>query len=144
MDMEFGITVYRSIADFHPDATIYSKGMSINCQLKTPKVCLVPLKNGVIVNERIIFTTKAEERVNLRLNCRENLILETSPVFLQIRQVTSNEDVGDLAIVRFGTTDCDLRYPCKSWAVCEGLILSKFAMPFEIVFCIFCIKLISF
>ena len=40
-------------------------------------------------------------------------------------KVTDEEDVGDLVLIKFGTTDVSLRSPIYA-AVCEGLILSEF------------------
>lgn len=131
MDLEYGITVHRGIREACPEAQIWHpKGMYLECQPENPKTFLIGLKYGFIQNERIIFGTQGGEHINLKLNCRENLTLSTSPVFLQMkrRMAEDEEDVGDVAVVRFSGRELSLRTPCWSWAVCEGLILSKCAI----------------
>ena len=81
-------------------------------------------------NERISFKTKLGESINLRLNCRENLLLSPYPVKLEVRDVKGDCDVGDVALIKMGGLESSLRNPTHH-AVCEGLIISK---------CIFLLK----
>ena len=52
------------------------------------------------------------------LNCRENLVLSTGPVHLQLKRpwIVADDDVGGVAVVK---------YDEAGKATCEGLILSK-------------------
>lgn len=132
MELEFGSSAFRGVNEAFPDAQISkTKGISMVCKPQYPTVALIGLKYAVIENERIIFGTRNGELVNLKLNCRENLQLSPSPVVLQIRRVEDEEDVADVAVVKFSTSECGLRNP-SYWAVCDGLILSKFIILYYV------------
>lgn len=125
MDLEFGESAFKGIKDAFPNAEIAeTKGIFMKDPPSDPRMCLIGMKYAVMENERIIFGARNGEQVNLKLNCRENLQLSTSPVVLEIRDITDDDDVGDLALVKFSTSECGLRYQ----AVCEGLIVSKCIM----------------
>ena len=87
-------------------------------------IFLVSFTSGEIKNERISFKTKLGESINLRLNCRENLLLSPYPVKLEVRDVKGDCDVGDVALIKMGGLESSLRNPTHH-AVCEGLIISK-------------------
>ena len=127
MELVYGVNVYRSIEEVCPNAVLgKQKGLYMKTKPDKPKIILVSLKSGTIKNERIHFQTKGDDHtIDLKLNCRKHLTLSTAPVILQTRKVTDEEDVGDLALIKFGTADVSLRSPIYP-AVCEGLILSKF------------------
>lgn len=127
MALDFGENVHRGIKEACPKVKIgQARGMHLESKPEKPIIFLVSLKSGVIKNERITFITESGEQVNLKLNCRENLNLLTSRVPLQLRKVTGEDDVGDVAVLKFGTSKCCLRNPFYP-GVCEGLILSKCA-----------------
>lgn len=119
MDLSFDDGAYRGIKDAFPKANIAPKG----CKPRQ-SLCLISLKYGTIANERIIFRTKLGEHVNLRLNCRENLVLTTAPVRLQLSVSNDDDDVGEVALVNMREPESEVRSPTYQ-AVCEGLILSK-------------------
>lgn len=129
MDLAFGKFAFRGIEDGFPDAEIaQTKGIYQRCTPKpNPRICFIGMRYGVIENERIRFCTRLGEFVDLKLNCRENLVLCTSPVQLQMKHLEDEDDVGDVAVVRIGEPECNLRNPTYQ-AVCEGLILSKCIM----------------
>ena len=135
MDLDYGENVFESIKEVQPGAILGNqKGMYLKRKPENGKPFLVSLKSAYIKNERIHFQTKGDDHlIDLKLNCRENLTLSTARVDLQIRRVTSEDDVGDLALIKFGTTDVSLRQPIYP-AVCEALILSKCFILF-IVYC---------
>ena len=127
MDLEYGQSVYKGIKDAFPDASIApppNRGIYQVCGPPNQSICFISIKYGVQDSERVIFGTRHGELVNLKLNCRENLVMSTSPVPLQLRPLTTDGDVGDVALVKFDTSQCNLRNPSYQ-AVCEGLILSK-------------------
>ena len=126
MELDYGENVFKSIKEVYPDACLGKpKGMYLERKAENAKPFLVSLESGFIKNERIYFRTKGDDHlIDLKLNCRENLTLSTARVDLQIRRVKSDDDVGDLALINFGTTDVYLRQPVYP-AVCEALILSK-------------------
>ena len=124
MNLTYGETAFRGIREAFPDAKIPSKGIYQNCPPSKRSVCLIGIKYGDIKNERITFVTKHGEPLDLKLNCRANLVMCTSPVQLQIRAVEDDDIVGDVALVRMGESECSLRNPTYQ-GVCEGLILSK-------------------
>ena len=126
MVLEFGVSAFKGVDDAFPGAQISERrGLFMAHKPSHPTAALISMKYAVIENERITFGTRNGECINLKLNCRENLQLSPSPVILQLQHVEDEDDVGDVALVKFGTSDCGLRNPCH-WAVCEGLILSKF------------------
>ena len=129
MELSYGVNVYNSIKEVCPNAVLgKQKGFYLQTKPDKPKIFLVSLKCGIIKNERIHFQAKGDDHpINLKLNCREHLTLSTTPVTLQTRKVTNKEDVGDLVLIKFGTTNVSEspRSPIYP-AVCEGLILSKF------------------
>ena len=129
MNLAYGQSAFRGIREAFPDAKIPYKGKGIyqNCPPSERSVALIGIKYGNIKNERISFVTKRGERLDLKLNCRDNLVMSTSPVQLQIRAVEDEDDVGDVALVRMGDSECSLRNPTYQ-GVCEGLILSKCIM----------------
>ena len=134
MSLDYGENVFESIKEVQPGAVLGNqKGMYLTRKPENAKPFLVSLKSAYIKNERIYFQTKDDHPIDLKLNCRENLTLSTARVDLQIRRVTSEDDVGDLALIKFGTTDISLRQPIYP-AVCEALILSKYFILF-IVYC---------
>ena len=57
------------------------------------------------------------ERLDMPLNCRENLVLSTGPVHLQLKRpwVVADHNVGGVAVVKYEDRK----------TTCEGLILSK-------------------
>ena len=130
LGLDYGETVFKSIREACPGVVICPQEGRAHLHEKPEDPCifLVSLKSGWIYNERLIFQTKEdEETFNLKLNCREHFTLSSKPVGLQIRKVQNEEDVGDTALIRFGTkTTHSLRKPTYR-AVCEGLILSKFS-----------------
>ena len=127
MDLDYDVNAYRAITEACPDAKINEtkKMIYLDNQPDSPKIILVSLKYGVIKDERIIFVTKGGEHLNLKLNCRENLVLQTSCVYLQMSPLMNKEDVGDVAVIKFGTSPCGSPSNPIFPAVCEGLILSK-------------------
>ena len=128
-NLTYGESAFRGIREAFPDAKIPYKGKGIyqNCQPSKRSASLVAIKYGDIKNERISFVTKCGELLDLKLNCRANLVMSTSPVQLQIRAVEDDDEVGDVALIRMGDSECSLRNPTYQ-GVCEGLILSKCTM----------------
>ena len=133
MDLSYGDGgAFKGIRDAYPNAQIAFKGIRQDCKPKQ-SLRLISLKWGVIENERIVFKTKLGEVVNLKLNCRENLSVSTSPVRLELRHVVDDDDVADVALVKMGDSECGLRKPSYQ-AVCEGLILSKYLICFKLFY----------
>lgn len=126
-ELVYGESVHKSIKEACPNAVLgKQKGLYLEAKPDKPKIILVSLKSGVIKNERIYFQTKGDPHpVDLKLSCREHVTHSTTPVNLQIREVTDEEDVGDLVLINFHTRELSLRSPIYP-AVCEGLILGKF------------------
>lgn len=129
LKLDYGQSVFKSVKEACPGVIFCpKKGAYLDKKPENPRIFLVSLKDGRIKNEHIIFRTKEDEQtINLKLNCREHFTLSSKPIRLQIRKVQDEEDVGDTALIRFGTETTDsIRKPTHQ-AVCEGLILSKFS-----------------
>lgn len=127
MDLNYGEGVFKGIKDALPEAKISSTNLG---PPRLP-IFLVSFTSGEIKNERISFKTKLGESINLRLNCRENLLLSPYPVKLEVRDVKGDCDVGDVALIKMGGLESSLRNPTHH-AVCEGLIISKCIFFIEI------------
>ena len=127
--LDYGESVFKSIKEACPGVIFCPhKGAYLDKKPENPCIFLVSLKSGRIQNERLFFRTKEDEQaINLKLNCREHFTLSSTPVDLQIRKVQDEEDVGDTALIRFGTETTDSMRKPTYQAVCEGLILSKFS-----------------
>ena len=67
----------------------------------TPKEtsCFISLKCGVVENDRISVITELGELFNLKLNCREDVILPLSPSTLELSHVEDNKGAVDSAVV---------------------------------------------
>ena len=91
---------------------MYTK-FSIAC----PKIYFIGIRAGTISNERVTLETMNGEWLEMPLNCRENLVLSTGPVHLQLKKPWdgADDDVGGGAVIKFKAGE----------ATCEGLILSK-------------------
>ena len=81
------------------------------------------------ITSKAIFQDCRPKHVNLKLKWRENFVLFTLPVMLEMRHGVDNDNVAGVALVKMGdsvmiTGDDGLRRP-SNHAVCEGLILSK-------------------
>ena len=104
MDLSYDDGASRGVRGAFPNATITSKAIFQDCRPK---------------------------HVNLKLKRRENVVLSTLPVRLELRHGVDNDNVADVALVKMGDSremiagDDDLRRPSDHRAVCEGLMLSK-------------------
>ena len=86
------------------------------------RIYFIGIRAFTIENERITLETMDKERLGMALNCRENLVLSTAPVHLQLdrlRKVADDDggdhDVPGVAVVKFEA--CEF--------TCEGLISSE-------------------
>ena len=122
MDLSYGEGVFKGIRDALPEAKISTKGIYQDSGPPKLQIFLVSITSGEIKNERISLKTKLGECINLKLNCRENLVLSPSPIKLEIRDVKGDCDVGDVALIKM--EGLELRNPTYH-AVCEDLIFSK-------------------
>ena len=107
-----GIVVFRGIADAFPKATIQQKGIIQKCSLGSfHRYALVSVLRAVTLDGRIIAFTCLEEEINLNnrsLNCYKNSGIETFEV--PIRKPVSDEDVGDVILISFGSKPMEDRY----------------------------------
>ena len=105
LKLDYGQSVFKSVKEACPGVVFCpKKGAYLDKKPENPRILLVSLNDGRIKNERIIFQTKEDEQtINLKLNCREHFTLSSRPIRLQIRDVQDKEDVGDIALIRFGT-----------------------------------------
>ena len=126
MELDFdGESAFRGIRDIFPSSRICYRKLHIHVQDEEPSwpIVAISMKDAEIKEEKIYFTTRQDEVVDMRLLCRENLQLSASSVVLQIRGAIDGDDVGDVAVVKFVTQYSKPR--CVRRAVCVGLLLSK-------------------
>ena len=85
---------HRGIGNAFPNSKLLTEE---SYQDYTPKEtsCFISLKCGVVENDRISVITKLGELFNLKLNCREDVILPLSPSTLELSHVEDNKDVVD-------------------------------------------------
>ena len=128
MDLRYGESVFKGIKDALPGAKMSStKGIYQDRGPPKLPIFLVSFTSGEIKNEKISLETKLGESINLKLNCRENLVLSPFPIKLEVRDVQDDRDVGDVALIKMGGLEIGLRNPTYMYqAVCEGLIISKY------------------
>ena len=90
--------------------------------------CFISLKCGVVENDRISVITKLGELLNLKLNCREVVILPLSPSTLELSHVEDNKDVVEMEEPLLISAVDGLRKPSYP-VLSEGLNLSKYIEP---------------
>ena len=122
--LRYGINAYKSVKDACPGAMTEER--EVCYRLEKPedsKIRLVAISEGAIQNERVTFLTVAQESLNVKLNCRENLSLSVEPVPLYPYKPSKDDKVGDLAVITFIPSPSGQEQVYA--AECEGLILSK-------------------
>ena len=139
MGLDFGVNSYRGILDachevkFVPSSSSkYWNDCYLHDKPEEDQIFIIAIASGTIFSESICLSTRNEERVILKLNCRENLTMSAGPLLLHVKKC-KDEDVGDVAIIKFiESTSGPLR--TRYIAVCEGLILRKFLLSYMGVF----------
>ena len=127
---------HRGIGNAFPNSKRLEKDRYEGC---TPKETsyFISLKCGVVENDRISVITKLGELFNLKLNCREDVILPLSPSTLELSHEEDNKDAVDSAVVEMeepllisGVDGLSKpSYPVLG----EGLNLSKYI---ELLYCV--------
>lgn len=121
MDLDADDIAFAGIKDAFPLAKCNKEGV-ISSEMPNPSIAAIRMKTACIKNERIQFTTYQGEFVDLRLLCRENLTVSTSPVELFLRASVEDDALDDVALLKFQNRK---GYATCHHAVCIGLILSK-------------------
>ena len=118
---------HRGIGNAFPNSKLLTEESYQDC---TPKETsyFISLECGVVENDRISVITKLGELLNLKLNCREDVILPLSPSTLELSQVEDNKDVVEMEEPLLISAVDGLRKP--SYPVLSGgLNLSKYIEP---------------
>ncbi|XP_015749767.1 PREDICTED: uncharacterized protein LOC107329600, partial [Acropora digitifera] len=122
MGLRYGMNAYKSVQDAWLGAmTSERKGCYPVEKPGEPKIMLVAIAEGAIMNERVTLFTKGHECYDLKLNCRENLSLSVEPIFLYLYKPLKDDEVGDLAVIKFSPSPSGQKQVYA--AECEGLIL---------------------
>ena len=97
-DLSCAEGAHRGIGDSLLNSKILTEDSYQDC---TPKEtsCFISRKCGVVENDRISIITKLGELLNLKLNCKEDVIVPLSPSTLELSHVEDNKDVVDGAVV---------------------------------------------
>ena len=114
MGLRYGINAYKSVQD---------AWLGASERKEEPKIMLVAIVKGAIMNEMVTLSTKGHEDYYMKLNCRENLLLSVEPLDLYLHKPLEDDEVGDLAVIKFSPSPCGQEHVYAS--ECEGLILSK-------------------
>ena len=118
---------HRGIGNAFPNSKLLTEE---SYQDYTPKEtsCFISLKCGVVENDRISVITKLGELLNLKLNCREDVILPLSPSTLELSHVEDNKDGMEMEEPLLISAVDGLRKPSYP-VLSEGLNLSKYIEP---------------
>ena len=125
---------HRGIAEAFPYAEIAAtKGIFQNGSRPSPPYALISVKTAVTGDERIYAITRLEEKINLNNRSRGMFKQSTlEEILLPVNEPTSEDDVGDVILVSFGT--------CRTsqdnyQAICEAILLRSREYKFA-VFCV--------
>ena len=124
MDLEFGGSAFTGIKEAFPLAKCHKKGHLSIAEVPSPNIAAIKMKTASIKNEQIHFSTFQGEQINLKLLCRGYSTFATSRIKLFLRADAENDNLDDVALVKFETHENPKMHP-TSWAVCVGLILSN-------------------
>lgn len=83
---------------------------------------LISISGGVILDGRIIFVTRLGELVDLSNRSLMHASTSIEPVQLSKQVLTSEEDIGDVVLVGFGSKPTDYG---RFQAMCEGIFLKS-------------------
>ena len=131
LDLSRADGAHRGFGDAFLNSKILAEDSYQDC---TPNEtsCFISLKCGVVENDRISVITKLGELFNLKLNCREDVILPLSPSTLELSHVEDNKDVVEMEEPLLISGVDGLSKP--SYPVLgEGLNLSKYI---ELLYCV--------
>ena len=124
LDLSCTNSAHRDIGDAFPNSNRLAEDSYQDCKPKETS-CFISLKCGVVENDRISVITELGELLNLKLNCREDVILPLSPSTLELSQVEDKKDVVEMKepLTISGVDRLSmLSYPVLG----EGLNLSKY------------------
>ena len=112
--------VYRGIKDAFPEAEI-AETRGVHQETRPdPPYALISISLAVTCDDRIALVTQLDEVVDLSNRSLMHTPTSIGPVQLSNQIPMSKEDVGDVALVGFGSKTTDIgRYQ----AMCEGIIL---------------------
>lgn len=113
MGLRYGINVYQSVQDAWQGA--------MTSEREEPKIMLVTIVKGAIMNEMVTLSTKGHEDYHMKLNCRENLPLSVEPLDLYLHKPLEDDEVGDLAVIKLSPSPCGQEHVYAP--ECEGLLL---------------------
>ncbi|XP_067051377.1 caspase-3-like isoform X2 [Acropora muricata] len=114
---------FRGIDEAFPDATIYDGSIGQDLPGPDQSHALVSVLEISLKDNNLVAVTRSGEKITIN-NCSRNNYQDSSiqVVELSIRKPRSEEDVGDLILVSFGSKPTD--QGCY-WATCEGILLSE-------------------
>lgn len=124
---------YTGIAEAFPVAKIATKGIFQNAISPSPKYALISVLAGFTVDDRIHAFTRLGERINL--NNRSRGLYKQSIIdklTLPVSKPLSEDDVGDVILVSFGTRTSQDNYQ----AICEGILLRSCECKCDCILCI--------
>ena len=127
LDLSRADGAHRGFGDAFLNSKILAEDSYQDC---TPKEtsCFISLKCGVVENDRISVITKLGELLNLKMNCREDVILPLSPSTLELSHVEDNKDGMEMEEPLLISAVDGLRKPSYP-VLSEGLNLSKYIEP---------------
>ena len=129
LDLSRADGAHRGFGDAFLNSKILAEDSYQDC---TPKEtsCFISLKCGVVENDRISVITKLGELLNLKLNCREDVILPLSPSTLELSHVEDNKDGMEMEEPLLISAVDSLRKPSNP-VLSKGFNLSKYIEPLK-------------
>ena len=124
---EYGGMVYHGIEQAFPNAVIAATKGIYQETRPTCRFAMISISNAVTFDNRIFFTTRACEMVNLSNRTVHYASNSIKPVNLPVQDPSSEEDVGGVVLVGFGSNP--LAYG-RYQAFCEGILLGKHTIYF--------------
>lgn len=125
---------HRGIEEAFPYAKIAAtKGIFQNDSRPSPPYALISVKAAATGDDRIYAITRLGETINLNNRSRglykQSIINELS---LPVNEPTSEEDVGDVILVSFGTRTSQDNYQ----AICEAILLRSCEYKCDCILCV--------
>lgn len=114
---------FKGIAEAFPNVTIYDSSIGQDSPGPHPLYALISVRKIFLQDNHLVAVTRSGEPININNRSRNDYQHSSiQGVELPVRKPMSEEDVGGLILVSFGSGPTEQgRY----WGKCEGILLSE-------------------